>query len=214
VHIISKKSSWLLLQSTHHISPEKHTYPSSPPYSEASNGVAVVTPASAATADTAKSTAVTVSSAKDRQKTKNVAGPPVYYPPGVELFTKKEESMAMQVSTSTKKEIKTHLGLTFKVHTFIYLHFTVVYSQRSLRVITYGAVTFKTNYYLEHLSVKERIILKKLRREFLHKIKVTAVGLKELICKVALSLYSSTYVICLAVFLTLLSKPNTLHSQT
>lgn len=26
-------------------------------------------------------------------KSKNVAGPPVYYPPGVELFAKKEESM-------------------------------------------------------------------------------------------------------------------------
>jgi hypothetical protein len=104
-HKISKKNSWFLLQSTHHFSPEKRTYPSSPPYSEASNGVAVVTPVSAATADTAKSTAVTVSAAKDRHLTKNVAGPPVYYPPGVELFTKKEESMAMQVSTSTKREI-------------------------------------------------------------------------------------------------------------
>jgi hypothetical protein len=122
----------------------------------------VVTPASAATADTAKSTAVTVSAAKDRQKTKNVAGPPVYYPPGVELFTKKEESMAMQVSTSTKKEIKIHLGLTFKVHMFPYLHFTVIYSKRLLRGITYGAVTFQTNYYLEGLSVEETIILKKI----------------------------------------------------
>lgn len=26
-------------------------------------------------------------------KSKNIAGPPVYYPPGVELFAKKEESM-------------------------------------------------------------------------------------------------------------------------
>jgi len=103
------------LQSTHHFPTEKHTYPSQPPYSEASNGIAVVTPVSAATADTATKAAVTVSAAKDRTQTKNIAGPPVYYPPGVELFAKKEESMAMQVSTSTKKEIKTHLGLTFKV---------------------------------------------------------------------------------------------------
>lgn len=29
-------------------------------------------------------------------KSKNIAGPPVYYPPGVELFAKKEESMSMQ----------------------------------------------------------------------------------------------------------------------
>lgn len=80
----------------------------------------MVTPASNATAEAATSAAVTVSAAKDRPKTKNIAGPPVYYPPGVELFAKKEESMAMQVSTSTK-EIKTHLGLTFKVHVFTYL---------------------------------------------------------------------------------------------
>jgi len=135
VYIISKKDSWFLLQSTHHFPPEKHTYPSQPPYSEPSNGVAVVTPASTATADAATKAAVAVSAAKDRQKTKNIAGPPVYYPPGVELFAKKEESMAMQVSTSTKKEIKIHLGLTFKVHMFTCLHFTVVYSQRLLRVI-------------------------------------------------------------------------------
>ena len=63
----------------------------------------MVTPPSTATADAATKAAVTVSAAKDRQKTKNIAGPPVYYPPGVELFAKKEESMAMQVSTSTKK---------------------------------------------------------------------------------------------------------------
>lgn len=94
-----------------------------------------MTPASTATADAATKAAVAVPTAKDRLKTKNIAGPPVYYPPGVELFAKKEESMAMQVSTSTKKEIKTHLGLTFKVHMFTYLHFTVVYSQRLLRVI-------------------------------------------------------------------------------
>jgi len=147
VHIISKKSSWFLLQSTHHFPPEKHTYPSPPPYSEASNGVAVVKPASTATADTATKAAVTASAAKERPMTKNIAGPPVYYPPGVEMFAKKEESMAMQVSTSTKKEIKTYLVLNFKVHMFTYLHFTVVYSQRLLSVITYGTVSFKTNYY-------------------------------------------------------------------
>jgi hypothetical protein len=94
-----------------------------------------VKPASTATADAATKAAVTVSAAKDRQKTKNITGPPVYYPPGVEMFAKKEESMAMQVSTSTKKEIKTHFELTFKVYKFTYLHFTVVYSQRLLRVI-------------------------------------------------------------------------------
>lgn len=96
----------------------------------------MVTPASNATAEAATSAAVTVSAAKDRPKTKNIAGPPVYYPPGVELFAKKEESMAMQVSTSTKKEIKTHLGLTFKAHVFTYLLVTVVYSTRLVRVIT------------------------------------------------------------------------------
>jgi len=127
------------LQSTHHYPPEKHTYPSPPPYSEPSNGVAVVTPASTVTADAATKAAVTVSAAKDRPKTKNVAGPPVYYPPGVELFAKKEESMAMQVSTSTKKETKNHLGLTFKVHMFTYLHFTVVNSQR---LLTHWHTTF------------------------------------------------------------------------
>lgn len=122
------------MQSTHHFPPEKHTYPSPPPYSEASNGVAVVKPAS--TADGATKAAVTASAAKERPQTKNIPGPPVYYPPGVELFAKKEESMAMQVSTSTKKEIETHLVLTFKVHMFTYLHFTVVYSQKLLSVIT------------------------------------------------------------------------------
>lgn len=28
-----------------------------------------------------------------QNKSKNIAGPPVYYPPGVELFAKKEEAM-------------------------------------------------------------------------------------------------------------------------
>ncbi|GFG34121.1 hypothetical protein Cfor_05577 [Coptotermes formosanus] len=84
-------------ESTHHFPPEKHMYPSPPPYSEAGNGVAVVTPASNANAEAATSAAVTVSAAaKDRPKTKNIAGPPVYYPPGVELFAKKEELMAME----------------------------------------------------------------------------------------------------------------------
>lgn len=31
---------------------------------------------------------------KDVPKTKNVTGPPVYYPPGHEMFAKKEESAA------------------------------------------------------------------------------------------------------------------------
>lgn len=31
---------------------------------------------------------------KDLQRTKNVTGPPVYYPPGHEMFAKKEESGA------------------------------------------------------------------------------------------------------------------------
>lgn len=31
---------------------------------------------------------------KDLPKTKNVTGPPVYYPPGHEMFAKKEESAA------------------------------------------------------------------------------------------------------------------------
>lgn len=102
---------------TRHFPPEKHTYPSPLPYSEASNGVAVVTPASNAAAEAATSAAVTVSAAaKDRPKTKNITGPPVYYPPGIELFAKKEESTAMQVSTSTKKKIKTHFELIFKGH--------------------------------------------------------------------------------------------------
>jgi hypothetical protein len=50
------------------------------------------------------SAAVTTSAAaaaKDRQKTKNVAGPPVYYPPGLELFAKKEDALATQVSSGT-----------------------------------------------------------------------------------------------------------------
>lgn len=33
-----------------------------------------------------------------KEESKNIQGPPVYYPPGVELFSKKEESMAQQQS--------------------------------------------------------------------------------------------------------------------
>lgn len=32
----------------------------------------------------------------EQQKSKNVSGPPVYYPPGVELFSKKEEQVFTQ----------------------------------------------------------------------------------------------------------------------
>ncbi|XP_023727276.1 mucin-5AC isoform X3 [Cryptotermes secundus] len=84
-------------ESTHHYPTEKHTHQSPPPYAEGINGVAVVTPTPNATAKTALSAAVTTSAAvKDRPKTKNITGPPVYYPPGVELFAKKEESLATQ----------------------------------------------------------------------------------------------------------------------
>lgn len=95
-----------LFQSTqHHYPTEKHTHQAPPPYAEGINGVAVVTPTPNATAKTVMSAAVTSSAAaKDRPKTKNITGPPVYYPPGVELFAKKEESLATQVSTSTNME--------------------------------------------------------------------------------------------------------------
>jgi hypothetical protein len=93
-----------LLQSTqHHYHTEKHIHQSTPPYAEGINGAAVVTPTLNANAKTDMSAAVTSSSsssAKDRAKTKNIAGPPVYYPPGVELFAKKDESLATQVSTN------------------------------------------------------------------------------------------------------------------
>ncbi|XP_021925255.1 mucin-5AC-like isoform X2 [Zootermopsis nevadensis] len=79
-------------ESTHHYPPEKHTHQSPVPYSEGSTGVAVVTPTPNATVVAAATSAAT----SDRPKTKNITGPPVYYPPGVELFAKKEESMAMQ----------------------------------------------------------------------------------------------------------------------
>lgn len=85
-----------LFQSTHHYSPEKQTQQSPVPYSEGNAGVAVVTP----TPNAKVVAAATSTAASDRPKTKNIAGPPVYYPPGVELFAKKEESMAMQVSTN------------------------------------------------------------------------------------------------------------------
>lgn len=45
---------------------------------------------------------------KDLQRTKNVTGPPVYYPPGHEMFAKKEESGAwraevrFRISNTTK----------------------------------------------------------------------------------------------------------------
>jgi hypothetical protein len=98
-----------LLQSTQrHYVTEKQMHQSPPPYAEGINGVAVVTPTINAHAKTDMSAAVTTSAsaAKDRQKTKNIAGPPVYYPPGVELFAKKEESLATQVSTSTNVECR------------------------------------------------------------------------------------------------------------
>jgi hypothetical protein len=95
-----------LFQSTqHHYPTEKHTHQPPPPCAEGINGVAVVTPTPNATAKTTMSAAVTTSAAaKDRPKTKNITGPPVYYPPGVELFAKKEESLAAQVSTNTNTE--------------------------------------------------------------------------------------------------------------
>ena len=77
--------------------------------------MAVVAPtpnAKAAAAASASAAASANATAKDRQKTKNVAGPPVYYPPGVELFARKEEAM-MQVSV-----------LYFTDSYFIYLFIT------------------------------------------------------------------------------------------
>ncbi|XP_067008595.2 uncharacterized protein [Anabrus simplex] len=58
------------------------------------NGVAIVPPSTAITKT--KETEKTV--VKQREKTVNKPGPPVYYPPGVELFTKNEESMMTQGS--------------------------------------------------------------------------------------------------------------------
>jgi hypothetical protein len=86
-----------LFQSTHHYSHEKQTNHTPLPYSEGNAGVAVVNPTPNAKAVT---TTTTAAAASDRPKTKNISGPPVYYPPGVELFAKKEDSMAMQVSTN------------------------------------------------------------------------------------------------------------------
>ncbi|PSN32714.1 hypothetical protein C0J52_24708 [Blattella germanica] len=80
-----------------HYPPEKPAHPQ-PVYPEHANGVAVVTPTPNAKATAAAAaSASAAANAKDRPKTKNVAGPPVYYPPGVELFAKKEEAM-MQAS--------------------------------------------------------------------------------------------------------------------
>ncbi|XP_069699645.1 uncharacterized protein [Periplaneta americana] len=89
--------------SPRHYEPQKHTLHPQQPYPGDNTGVAVVAPtpnakaAAAAGASASASAAATASTAaKDRPKTKNIAGPPVYYPPGVELFAKKEESMMMQ----------------------------------------------------------------------------------------------------------------------
>ena len=92
---------FLQIRQNHYPEPKAtHLTPQQPTYPEGSNGIAVVAPtpnAKAAAAASATAVASANASAKDRQKTKNVAGPPVYYPPGVELFARKEEAM-MQVS--------------------------------------------------------------------------------------------------------------------
>lgn len=99
IHTSKQFPELFLFQSTHHYPPEKHTHQSPVPYSEGSTGVAVVTPTPNATVVAAATSAAT----SDRPKTKNITGPPVYYPPGVELFAKKEESMALQVSTGSNR---------------------------------------------------------------------------------------------------------------
>lgn len=59
---------------------------------------AIPTPASAETPQPAPLSGPAATAAAMQVKTKNIVGPPVYYPPGVELFAKKEESMSMQQS--------------------------------------------------------------------------------------------------------------------
>lgn len=47
---------------------------------------------------------------KDLPKTKNVTGPPVYYPPGHEMFAKKEESAAWRAEVG----MISHVAITEK----------------------------------------------------------------------------------------------------
>lgn len=54
-----------------------------------------------------------------KEESKNVEGPPVYYPPGVELFNKKEEAMSQQ---------QVILLQTF----FLFLHIITYYTKQFL----------------------------------------------------------------------------------
>jgi hypothetical protein len=137
-----------LLQSTQqHYPPEKYTHQSPAPYPEGSNGIAVVMPTPNADAKAVALATATSAAAKDRPKTKNIAGPPVYYPPGVELFAKKEESMAMQVSACAVIEIITYYKL-------IYLS--------SFHCCKGEKENFKRNDHLRDLKLEGRIILKQI----------------------------------------------------
>jgi hypothetical protein len=112
--MIRQVNEVFLLQSAHHhYSTEKQTHQSPPPCADGINGVAVVTPTLNANAKTDMSAAITSTTAKDRPKTKNIAGPPVYYPPGVELFAKREESLATQVSIIFIMESTNYSELVF-----------------------------------------------------------------------------------------------------
>ncbi|XP_046992086.1 leucine-rich repeat extensin-like protein 5 isoform X1 [Schistocerca americana] len=78
--------------------------PAHPPGGPAdTNAVAVVTPTqqNVKVEETKAKTEI-----KARERTVNKPGPPVFYPPGVELFSKKEESMAMASGRRAKGKYK------------------------------------------------------------------------------------------------------------
>jgi hypothetical protein len=147
-----------LFQSTqHHYPTEKHTHQSPPPYAEGINGVAVVTPTPNANAKTAMSTAITTSAAaKDRPKTKNITGPPVYYPPGVELFAKKEETLATQVGTSINMESTNYKEIVFKIYTGLEMDVNY-YSSHPLisRMIHFKEAIFSALKYRKYFSLQQ-----------------------------------------------------------
>lgn len=55
---------------------------------------------------------------KDLQRTKNVTGPPVYYPPGHEMFAKKEEAGAWRAEVRFTNKIPLIVSLYLKLNLF------------------------------------------------------------------------------------------------
>ena len=58
-------------------------------------------------------------------KSKNIAGPPVYYPPGSGEFSRKEESMAA-MSKASVSTVLSHLNCSFLVSSLFFINFFVV----------------------------------------------------------------------------------------